>query len=188
MGMQGDEHNKNTELAKFPHLRSIDTDESRWWKSTDDGVGLITNEPGTPIEVTFGAGGAPFEIAPSDDPAYGIDGYFAEAVTTAQDVSATPGNMFYVEATNPDDAAICWLHFFNVAAASVVLGTTVPIHKMAVPMGAGASTTAGIRSESWNPFPIPFSTRLSVAVVQTFAHAGSVVVATAVPVIVRFKN
>lgn len=180
-----DEH-PQFEHNAFVMLRNLDDNDcSKWWSGNDSGAGYVATPAGEPLEVTItGSAADPVPIVPTADPTLGLTGYNAVAINAPADLVVTPGNLYYIEATNPDNAALAWVHFFNVAAASVVLGTTVPIHKMALPLGGGASTTAGIRSEVLT-YPIPFSARLSAAVVTTFAHAASAAVASPVPVIVR---
>ena len=60
----------------------------------------------------------------------------ATANGTAQAVKATGGTVFGVQALNTS-AAIAFVQLFNVAAASVVAGTTVPLLECIVPVTSG---------------------------------------------------
>ncbi len=91
--------------------------------------------------------------------------YRSVALTsTALAVKASAGTVSMVHVVNLEGgAATCWVHFYNVAAASVVVGTTVPIWSQML----AASTAQTI------PFnvPIQFSTAISVAATTTAGGA-----------------
>ena len=59
-------------------------------------------------------------------------------VATAQAIKASAGQMYGYYAYNPE-AAVTFVHFYNVAAASVTVGTTNPMFTIAIPAGAAAN-------------------------------------------------
>ena len=59
-------------------------------------------------------------------------------VATAQVVKASAGQLYGWYLYNPE-AAVTFVHFYNVAAASVTVGTTNPLFTFAVPAGAAAN-------------------------------------------------
>lgn len=59
-------------------------------------------------------------------------------VATAQAVKASAGQLYGYYAYNPE-AAVTFVHFYNVAAASVVVGTTNPLFTIQLPAGAAAN-------------------------------------------------
>lgn len=59
-------------------------------------------------------------------------------VATARVIKASAGQLYGYYAYNPE-AAVTFVHFYNVAAASVTVGTTNPMFTLAVPAGAAAN-------------------------------------------------
>lgn len=57
---------------------------------------------------------------------------------TAQAVKASAGQLYGYYAYNPE-AAVSFVHFYNVAAASVTVGTTNPLFTIAIPAGSAAN-------------------------------------------------
>ena len=107
------------------------------------------------------------------DPAYGQASNFGgtanppftkPALTTTTNVKTSAGNVYGYYIYNPN-ASACSLDFFNVASASVTLGTTVPVLSLVIPATAGANLYT-----AQSPL-LPFSA-LSVAAV-TAAAGGS---------------
>lgn len=64
-------------------------------------------------------------------------------VATAQVVKASAGQLFGYYAYNPE-AAVTFVHFYNVAAASVTVGTTNPQMTLAIPAGSAANLMSNI--------------------------------------------
>lgn len=64
-------------------------------------------------------------------------------VATAQVVKASAGQLYGYYAYNPE-AAVTFVHFYNVAAASVTVGTTNPLITLAIPAGSAANLMFGI--------------------------------------------
>lgn len=61
-------------------------------------------------------------------------------VATAQVVKASAGQLYGYYVYNPE-AAVTFVHFYNVAAASVTVGTTNPQMTLAIPAGSAANVT-----------------------------------------------
>jgi hypothetical protein len=59
-------------------------------------------------------------------------------VATAQAIKASAGQLYGYYAYNPE-AAVTFVHFYNVAAASVTVGTTAPLFTLAIPAGSAAN-------------------------------------------------
>lgn len=78
---------------------------------------------------------------------------------TAEVIRATGGLIVGGEVYNPDPSDVAYLVFFEVAAASVVLGTTVPVYTVAVPPASARAFMP--------PRPIVCSTAMSYAAVTT---------------------
>lgn len=84
------------------------------------------------------------------------------AVTTALNIKASGGALYWVQGTNTT-AAACYLQLFDVVQGSVTLGTTTPKAVVSLGVVAGASGTASVA-----PFGLYFSsTGLSVAATTT---------------------
>jgi hypothetical protein len=69
-------------------------------------------------------------------------------VATAQVIKATAGQLYGYYAFNPE-AAVSFVHFYDVAAASTTVGTTNPKFTIAIPGGSAANLAL--------PFGIVFS-------------------------------
>ena len=74
--------------------------------------------------------------------ASGSDGS-AILVATAQAVKASAGKLYGYYAYNPE-AAVTFVHFYNVAAASVTVGTTNPLFTLAIPAASAANLMSDI--------------------------------------------
>jgi hypothetical protein len=88
---------------------------------------------------------------------------------TAEVIKATNGILVGGEVYNGDASAMAYLVFFDLAAASVVLGTTVPVYTVAVPPGQARTFIP--------PRPLRFHAAMSYAAVTT--RLGSSAPATA---------
>lgn len=98
-------------------------------------------------------------------------------VATAQVVKASAGQLYGYYAYNPE-AAVTFVHFYNVAAASVTVGTTNPLFTLAIPGGAAANlfTDTGI----------PFS-NAGWSVAATTTAGGNTAPATGVSLVAWYK-
>jgi hypothetical protein len=79
---------------------------------------------------------------------------------TATAIKASAGQLYGWEIGNANATTI-YVQFFNLAAGSVVLGTTVPLFSLFIPAGAAANV--------FNVAGIPFSTAMSFATTTTRA-------------------
>lgn len=84
--------------------------------------------------------------------------YTAALVATKVAVNAAAGNLYGFHIYNPNTVVI-YVQLFNVASASVTLGTTAPTSVIVVPAGGWA--------DSSYPVPITFGTALTVAATTT---------------------
>lgn len=94
---------------------------------------------------------------------YDLRTFFSAAVKTAVDIKASKGLIQYLHAVN-GDAAVRYIQVFNVPAASVTLGTTVPVLVLTL----AAST--------YNSFSFPAAVALGgsgISVAATTAAAGN---------------
>lgn len=108
--------------------------------------------------------------------------FFSVATTPAATaIKASAGTLYGVQAVNTG-AAPAYLKLYNVAAASVTVGTTVPL--MTIPVPTVATTGAGIVI----PFPVgvAFSTAISWALTENAADADATAVAVGVTLNVQF--
>lgn len=81
---------------------------------------------------------------------------------TAVAIKASSGRVLSGHFFNPG-SALAYLHFYNVAAASVTVGTTVPVYSIPLPSNANGSV-----ADDWvPPHPIPFATAISMAASTT---------------------
>lgn len=117
------------------------------------------------------------------EPGVGSTPYFNNAVTnTAVAVTAYPARVFYVHAINNTTTDV-FLQVFDVAAASVVVGTTVPVQSWIIPGGSGASNRGAFEEAlSW---PLQFNTAISIAVTTT--STGSSAPGTAATINLGYK-
>lgn len=85
------------------------------------------------------------------------------AVTnTAVAIKASAGKLHWYNLYNPN-ASLAYVHFYNVAAASVTVGTTTPAISIALPSTANGT----IALESYNGIGLDFATAISVAASTT---------------------
>ena len=99
--------------------------------------------------------------------------------TTVTAITTGSNQMFGWNISNPN-ATVAWVQFFNVAAASVVLGTTVPDRTLLIPAG----TPAFFMMEQGPGLP-NFSTALSCAATTT--ETGSTALASAISAEIFFQ-
>ena len=95
---------------------------------------------------------------------------------TAEVLKASPGLIIGGEAYNPDASDVAYLVFFELAAASVVLGTTVPVYTVAIPPGTARAFVP--------PRPIRCATAMSYAAVTT--RRGSTAPSTAITACIHY--
>lgn len=85
------------------------------------------------------------------------------AVTnTAVAIKASAGKLHWYNLYNPN-ASLAYVHFYNVAAASVTVGTTTPAISIALPSTANGTVAV----DSYNGLGLDFSTAISVAASTT---------------------
>lgn len=84
---------------------------------------------------------------------------------TEDEVKGTAGQVYWIHAVNLK-ATPLYLKFYNATAASVIVGTTVPVMTFPVP-SAGATTGAGFVFDV--PAGIVFSTAITIAATTGFA-------------------
>jgi hypothetical protein len=97
----------------------------------------------------------------------GASPYFNVAVTnTPVALRAVSSRLYYVHAINTALTDV-FLQMFDVPAASVVAGTTVPVQSWLLPGGTGASNRGAF--EQAFPFPIQFNGAMSMLVATTAA-------------------
>ena len=95
---------------------------------------------------------------------------------TAQAIKASAGQIYSYYAYNPE-AAVTFVHFYDVAAASVTVGTTNPLFTLAIPAGAAANLAL--------PNGIVFGTAISCAATTT--AGGNTAPATGVSLVAWYK-
>ncbi len=101
---------------------------------------------------------------------------FSALTATAQAIKASSGNVYEYNIYNPNTSAVV-VEMFNVAAASVVLGTTTPFWHITIP--------AGQTGHLARTFPLTFGTAISIAAVTTYN--GSTAPTTAVDASVNWN-
>lgn len=89
---------------------------------------------------------------------------FADVTATVQNVSGGAANLYGISVVSPSDAAVdTFLQVFNVAAANVTLGTTLPDFVMRVPF----TRTRAVVFFPGDDDTDLFDTRISMAVTTT---------------------
>ena len=73
---------------------------------------------------------------------------FTALTNTAQAIKASAGNLYGYYIYNPNSSAV-YVNLYNVASASVTVGTTTPLMNLAIPASSGANLMF--------PYPITFS-------------------------------
>lgn len=94
----------------------------------------------------------------------------------AQAVKASAGQVYAYFGYNPNSTAY-YIHFYNVAAASVVVGTTNPLFTLTVPATGGLNLAL--------PSGIAFDTAIAVAATTT--AGGNSAPATGLDLVVWYK-
>lgn len=87
---------------------------------------------------------------------------FTDLTNVARVIKATRGRVTWYHIYNPNSVVI-YVHFYDLAAASVVVGTTVPVVSLAIPSITGAPVTL----DGSVLYGIPFATAISVAATTT---------------------
>lgn len=90
----------------------------------------------------------------------------AGVTNTAVAIKAAAGSVFDVRVINPN-AAIEYLKFFNVAAASVVVGTTVPVFTVPIPASSFVTMSNEIRAQ------FEFTTAIAIFCTSVLADTGA---------------
>jgi hypothetical protein len=88
----------------------------------------------------------------------GLTAFFSAALSAAVAVKASAGRLYGYHIQNPNAAGV-FVQIFNVAAGSVVLGTTTPIVSLFVPAGGALDGVFAV--------PISFSAAISAAATTT---------------------
>ena len=110
--------------------------------------------------------------------------YFNAAVTAATNVStACRGRLMSFQAYNVNTAD-AFLQVFNIAAASVTLGTTTPIQSFLIPKGSGVDR--GGAAESFLPDGLILDGSV-ISIAATTTEAGSTTVTTGLEVNLQFS-
>lgn len=86
----------------------------------------------------------------------------ASITNTAAAVKNNPGQVYGYAFYNPN-ASVCYVQFFNVAAAGVTVGTTVPIYSIGIPANGGANVAF--------PNGVQHDTAIAVSATTTRANA-----------------
>jgi hypothetical protein len=140
------------------------------WGEIGGAAALATAENPLPVD-----GGSPVLAAASD--AIGTDSHRTAALTnTAVAISAAAGSVYGYEIHNPAAATTYW-QVYNVAAASVTVGTTTPYKSIGIPAGATALIS----------MPVPWSLGTAISHAATTTATGSTAPATALAVNVSYK-
>lgn len=104
-------------------------------------------------------------------PGVGAIPYFNAAVTATKVAAVSRScRVFFIEIINNDLTDI-FLQVFDLASASVTVGTTTPTMVFIVPGGTGASNR-GAFEEAFN-FPIQFNNALTIAATTTATGSGA---------------
>jgi hypothetical protein len=90
----------------------------------------------------------------------GLTLYRGAAITAKTAVKASAGQVYGYHIYNPNSVDI-YLQFYNVASASVTVGTTTPDKTLWIPAGGALDTGAGLT------FPWNFSTAITIAPTTT---------------------
>lgn len=118
--------------------------------------------------------GGSIEAATAVHPASrGCSTYFSSTAKAIANASAGPCNLYALEVAQPNTAQ-AWLQIFDLAAASVTLGTTVPKISLFIP--AGTASVSGAMDKQW-VVPISFATRMSYALTTTATGATGITTA-----------
>jgi hypothetical protein len=135
----------------------------------------ITAGSGTPI-ATDDVGGVQYQVVKWDA---GVDGAAAPALSTfmasasdgstpltsdAQAVKGSEGKVYGYYIYNPNSIAQ-FVHFYDVAAASVTVGTTAPKFTLTIPPTSAANLMG--------PFGVGFDDAISVAATDTAGGPGA---------------
>lgn len=88
----------------------------------------------------------------------------ADGDNTAQAVKTRPGDIYFIEASNPN-VVDAFLHLFDLAVAGVTVGVTTPKLSLLVPAGSSSSVRGGV-DKFFNP-PIGFGTAITYACTTT---------------------
>lgn len=109
--------------------------------------------------------GAQYTTLSASTGAIGSTNYFNSALTSTKvAVNASGGNVYGYHIYNPNGST-AYVQFFNVASASVTVGTTTPNMVVAIPPLGWADLDGGM--------PIGFATALTVAATTTSTGSGN---------------
>lgn len=149
----------------------VNADGSAVGGLTVDGEAVSSSNP-IPVD-----GGSPALAAAAD--ALGTGAHLTAALDESPVVAvkASAGAIYGYHLYNPDDTDEAYVQFFDVAAASVSVGTTTPSRVRAIPPGAALDSTLAV--------PWTFGTAIAVAATSTATGSGAP--AAAVVVSLEFK-
>lgn len=102
---------------------------------------------------------------------------FTALTATAQVIKASAGNFYGYYIYNPNSAAT-YVILYNIAAASVTVGTSTPAMVFCIPATAGANLSL--------PYPIPF-TNAGWSIAATTTGGGNTAPATALEVMIYYR-
>ncbi len=118
------------------------------------------------IPPTTDSVGAQYVTSSASTGSIGASMYFNSGLTsTKQAVNASGGNLYGYHIYNPNSVT-SYVQFFNLASASVTVGSTTPNMVLAVPAG-GWADGAGMST------PIGFATAMTVAATTTSTGSGN---------------
>lgn len=134
-------------------------DGSRISEITVEGAAISSGNP-MPVD-----GGSPVLAAASD--AIGTGAHLTAALDESPVVAvkASAGAIYGYHLYNPHATDEVYVQFFDVAAASVTVGTTTPSRVRAIPPGAALDATL--------PVPWTFGTAISMAATSTATGSGA---------------
>jgi len=103
-----------------------------WVKSSGSGGGEVTNAGTFAVQlVPLASGGLSTFMASGSDGSTIL-------TATAQAIKASAGMLYGYYAYNPE-SAVTFVHFYNIAAASVTVGTDSPLYTIQIPAGSAAN-------------------------------------------------
>lgn len=130
-------------------------------------LGVVTGQAGLLVRGSIGS-----SVSASDTGLSSFRTTNAVPLTNvAQAVKASAGNLYGLVAINPNTAPI-FLKFFNVAAAGVTPGTTVPARVYEIPAADGVNNGQLLITPDAMPLKY-FSTAISVLATSVLADTGA---------------
>lgn len=112
------------------------------------------------------------------EPAKGTTPYRNNAVSSTKVAALTiPARIFYVHFYNPNASGV-WLQFFDLASASVTVGTTTPTRELFLPATGGVD----------GPLSMPWGFDTAVTIAATTTSGGSSAPASAIHVQMEYRG